>query len=254
MFFTYFKQIMSPGVDYNLTISQTAAGDLVVIVLPKVHDLKDTAQHQIGPLKLSGSAEELDGEFFPRITAPVQKTSGLLVNMAEYERQQDAAAAESKAVKDEKAKVATEAKAKKEKCDGFIKKADEMEAAGNLDGALLQLQQARLHAADKTLKTVDERIVAMKAKVAQTSLFDAPSPQPAVTTPPPVASEPLAQSQPVAVSAQPEQVAAPPPAAMFQPISTQPVCRDHEYDGYEDFPTEMRPPLYQGGAAAAGAM
>ncbi len=152
MFFTYFKQIMSPGVDYNLTISQTATGELVVILLPKVRDLKDAAQHQIGPLKLSGSPQDLDREFFPSVTAPIRKTAGILLDMKNYEEQQKAAESESKAAKDEKNKAATEAKAKKDKYDGFMKKADEMETAGNLDGALTQLQQARLHATDKAVK------------------------------------------------------------------------------------------------------
>ncbi len=110
MFFTYFNQIMSPGVDYNLTISRTATGDLVVILLPKARDLKDSAQHKIGPLKISGSADELDSQFFSQITAPIPKTSDILVDMAEYERQQDAAKAESKATKSQKEKLAKEAK------------------------------------------------------------------------------------------------------------------------------------------------
>jgi PRTRC genetic system protein E len=224
MFFTYFKQIMSPGVDYNLTISQTAAGDLVVILLPKVRDLKDTAQHQIGPLIISGSPQDLDREFFPKVTTPIQKTAGILLDMKGYEQQQKAAESESKAVKDEKNKAATEAKAKREKYDGFMKKAGELEAAGDFDNALTQLQQARLHAADKVLKTVDEKIAALKGKMNQGSLFDVPAVQPAATVPPaaaapqpaPVAPQPApAAPHPVAVPVSPQQ-AAPQPAGQMQ--------------------------------------
>ena len=92
MFFTYFNQVMSPGVDINLTLSKTQSGELVVILLPKMNGLKDDAQHRLGPLRLSGTPQELDREFFPSITAPVQKTSGILMNLAEYEKQQAAAA------------------------------------------------------------------------------------------------------------------------------------------------------------------
>lgn len=106
MFFTYFNQVMSPGVDINLTLSKTQSGELVVILLPKMNGLKDDAQHRLGPLRLSGTPQELDREFFPSITAPVQKTSGILMNLAEYEKQQAAASAESKAAKEAKGKAA----------------------------------------------------------------------------------------------------------------------------------------------------
>jgi PRTRC genetic system protein E len=306
MFFTYFNQIMSPGVDYNLTISQTAACDLVVILLPKVRDLKDAAHHQIGPLKISGSPQDLDREFFPKVTTPIQKTAGILLNMKDYEEQQKAAEAESKAVKDQKDKESKAAKEKKDKYDGFMKKAEELEVAGNFDGALTQFQQARLHATDKAAKTVDGKIADIKKIIGVGTLFgDAVATQPAATAPPTavvVAPQPApAAPHPVAVQVSPEQAApqpaghmqapaqppqhppmaapapAPPqpapgfgmfgppvqpaprpaasnsPAAPFWPAMDAPAYRGNEYEEIVDFPSEMLPPVYNGGMAA-GAM
>ncbi len=273
MFFTYFSQIMSSGVDYNLTISQTAAGDIVVILLPKVHDLKDGAGHKIGPLKISGSPQDLDREFFPTITAPIQKTSGILLNMKDYEEQQKAAEAESKAAKDEKDKLSKAAKEKKDKYDGFMKKAEELETAGNFDGAIMQLQQARLHATDKTTKTVDEKITALRAKSGQGSLFEVPATQPApqpLTAQPaptpvqqpaaaPMATQPVQAAQTPQVAPQDTPQVAPPSAANYSPEDSfwpemeSASYRGNEYEEIVDFPSEMLPPTYSGGMTA-GAM
>ena len=280
MFFQYISQVLSPGVDLHLTISKSADG-LVVMLMPKVNDLKDPAQNRIVPLILKGQPQELDAKFFLAITQPVQKTSGLLLNMAAYEKQADAAAAASKAEKDKKDKAAKEAKDKKDKYDGFIKKADELEKAGDIDGTIIQLQQAKLHATDKQTKTVDERISVLKAKISQTSLFDA--------APAAAPQQPAQQAQPAQTVQSPEAVTAPTtsptlqeqPAAtpqvqqMAQPAAVQPAgiqpntqdfgifgqpsamspdpgfmstdnsaCRSDEYAEYIDFESGMQPPVF----------
>jgi PRTRC genetic system protein E len=192
MFFQTMFQLMSPGVDYNLTLSRTD-GKLTVLVMPKVNGLKDAAQHNLVPFTLCAAPDEIDRGFFPTLQQPLPQAAALLTNMAEYEKQADKAAASSKATKDEKSKADKEAKEKKDKYDGFMKKAGESEAAGDADGALLQLQQARLHATDKAVKTVDEKIAAIKAKTSQGSLFGDTEPQSVAPT----------ASQPVAIPAQP---------------------------------------------------
>ncbi len=230
MFFTHFNQIAAPGVDYNLTISKTADGRLVVALLPKARDLKDPAQNRIAPLTLSGLPHELDQGFFPAITTPIQKASGLLVGMAEFEKQLDKAAKESKeakenkasegkAKKEETAKLTKEEKVKKDKYDGHIKKAGEHEAAGNFDAAILQLQQARLSATDETTKTVDEKIAAIKVKMNEGTLFGtepSPAQQSAASAPVPAQS-----AQPMAATTAPApmsgQQSAATPVPMFAP-------------------------------------
>ncbi len=268
MFFNYFNQIASPGVDYNLTINKTTDGRLVVSLLSKVRDLDDPAQHHIRPMTLSGTPQELDQGFFPAVAAPVQKASGLLVGMADYEAQLAKAAEESKAAKKEKEDASKEAKAKKEKYDGFMKKAGEMETAGNLDDAIAQLQQARLHATDKATKTVDAKITELREKKGQGSLFGAesapapvpsPQPQPAVAAPTPV-SAPAPSQTPESAPAngqslgmfgpQPQPQAAPPtqpqpatnPYRSGQPSAAAPAYRESDYAEFQDFPSEMLPP------------
>lgn len=267
MFFNYLSQIMSSGVDYHLTISKTAGDKLVVVLTPKMNGLKDPAQNRIMPLHLVGTPQELDHGFFPAVTTPIQKAAGLLSNMAEYEKNLEAAAKESKAAKDKKDEESKAERAKKEKYNGFVKKADELEAAGNLDGAITQLQQARLHATDKTTKTVDDKIAALRKKMSQGSLFEvdsamsaqpatpasAPIPAPEAPIPTPAPANVAGfdmfgmQTQPQPQQAPQPQTQAPPvfdAAASGRPTMGAPVFRPGEYDGIEDFPKEMLPPTY----------
>jgi PRTRC genetic system protein E len=228
MFFTSFNQIASPGVDYHLTISQSSDGRLAVSLLPKVNDLKDPAQHLIGPLSLTGTPEELDHGFFPAVAKPIKKTSGIVLDLKKYEEQQKEAETNSKAAKAAKEEESKEAKEKKSKYDGHMKKAEEMETAGNLDGALIQLQQARLHATDKAAKTVDGKIAEIKKKIGAGTLFGAsPAAQPAaVESAPAPVTVPTPAPQPVpappATGSQSE-VAAPSnePASGFSPANAE---------------------------------
>ena len=239
MFFNYLSQVMAPGVDLNLTVSKSAAG-LIVMVAPKVNGLDDPAQNKLMPLMLKGTPQELDANFFPSITAPVQKTSGLLLNMKAYEEQAAKAAVASKSEKEKKEKEGKEAKEKKEKYDGFIKKADELEAAGNLTGALTQLQQARLHATEKQAKTVDEKITALRTKLSQGSLFDTPAAAPAsqsspqATAPAIPAQEP--QAQPMAQAAPQQQL-----TPVAQPGNIQPDVQGFGMFGQPQAQPQMQP-------------
>ena len=129
MFFTQFNQLMTGSVDVTMVIRKSTTG-MTVSVLPKSNGLKDEAQNHIVPLTLSGTPEELDNGFFQTIARPVQKVSGLLANMAEFEQQADKAAKDSKAAKDMKAKETKEEKEKREKYEKLMKKADEEPQGG----------------------------------------------------------------------------------------------------------------------------
>lgn len=238
MFFTYLSQVLTPGVDLNLTISKTETG-LVVLLMPRINGLKDPAQNNIVPLRLAGTPQDIDSNFFPTVTAPIQRASGLLVNLEQFEKQAAKAAANSKAVKEQKDAESKVAKEKKDKYDSHMKRADEQETAGNLDATLISLQQARLHATDPAQKTVDDRIAAVKGKMSQGSLFDIPATPIQQTVP--------AETQPAAEVKQPEGSPARPQDNIpdFRTQVDGPVCRDTEYAEYEDFPVEMAPPVYQ---------
>lgn len=103
MFFTAINQMMTEGVDLTLVIRK-ANGQMAVSVLPKSNGLKDEAQNHIIPLTLKGVPQELDTGFLQAVARPVQKATGLITNMAQFEAQTEKAASESKAAKDAKAK------------------------------------------------------------------------------------------------------------------------------------------------------
>ena len=173
MFFNQISQVMQEGVNIHMTLS-IRGGNLAVLVSQQVADLKDAAKANLVPFTVSGTPDDLDRGFIPALAQPLQKTAGLLTNMAEYERQADKAAADSKGAKAQKEKESKEVKEKKEKYDKHMKKADDLEAAGDIEAAILSLQQAKLHATEKDQKKVDDKIVALKAQQSQGSLFEMP--------------------------------------------------------------------------------
>lgn len=187
---------MAQSVDITMVIRKSAIG-MTVSVLPKSNGLKDEAQNHIVPLTLSGLPGELDAGFMNAIANPVRKVSGLLTNMAEFEKQADKAAANSKASKEQKAKETKEEKEKREKYEKHMKKAEELIAAKNHKEAVTALGQARLYATEQNQKTVDEKIEEQKRAMNQGSLFDLmeqAEQQPGQQAPQPVAEQkPMAQ-------------------------------------------------------------
>lgn len=196
MFFTQINQLMAQSVDITMVIRKSATG-MTVSVLPKSNGLKDEARNHIIPLTLSGLPEELDAGFMNAIANPIRKVSGLLTNMAEFEKQADKAAANSKVSKEQKAKETKEEKEKREKYEKHMKKAEELIAAKNHKEAVTALGQARLYATEQNRKTVDEKIEEQKRAMNQGSLFDLmeqAEQQPGQQAPQPVAEQkPMAQ-------------------------------------------------------------
>lgn len=186
---------MAQSVDITMVIRKSATG-MTVSVLPKSNGLKDEAQNHIVPLTLSGLPGELDAGFMNAIANPVRKVSGLLTNMAEFEKQADKAAANSKASKEQKAKETKEEKEKREKYEKHMKKAEELIAAKNHKEAVTALGQARLYATEQNQKTVDEKIEEQKRAMNQGSLFDLM--EQAEQQPGQQASQPVAEQKPMA--------------------------------------------------------
>ena len=112
MFFTAIHQMMTESVDLTLVIRK-ANGQLTVSMLPKSNGLKDEAQNHLVPLTVSGLPQELDAGFLQSVARPIQKTAGLISNMAQFEAQAEKAASESKAAKETKAKETKEEKEKR---------------------------------------------------------------------------------------------------------------------------------------------
>lgn len=214
MFFTAINRMMTEGVDLTIVIRK-ANGQLAVSTLPKSNGLKDEARNHIVPLTVSGMPEELDAGFLQAIAQPIQRTSGLISNMAQFEAQADKAAANSKAAKEEKAKETKEEKEKREKYEKHLKKAEELIAAGNHKEAVTALGQARLYAKPQDQKKIDGMVEEQKKAMNKGSLFelmDEPAPQ----------AQPQQQPQPMAATAQQPQQPQAQPRTMAAPVQQPP--------------------------------
>lgn len=209
MFFTQINQLMNQGIDITLVIRKKE-GQLTVSTLPKSNRLKDEAQNHIIPLTITGTPEKLDMGYLQAICQPIQKATGLIINMSQFEEQAEKATANSKAAKELKDKAAKEEKEKKDKFDKLMKKAEELEKEQKLSEALTNLQQARTVATSQAIKSVDDKITAIKFKLRQGSLFDE---KPEV--------QQVQQQQNIPVN-QPQPFVQPQPVAQ-QPIQQQPV-------------------------------
>ena len=171
MFFAAIHQMLTENVDLTIVIRK-ANGQLTVATLPKSNGLKDEAQNQIIPLTVTGTPQELDAEFLQAVTRPIQKASGLIANMAQFEAQADKAAANSKAAKEAKSKESKEEREKREKYEKLMKKAEDMTVAKNYREALNLLGQAKPHANEAQLKEIEEKTRAVEKEMNRGSLFD----------------------------------------------------------------------------------
>lgn len=215
MFFTAIHQMMTENVDLTIVIRK-ANGQLTVATLPKSNGLKDEAQNQIVPLTVTGTPQELDAGFLQTVTRPIQKASGLIANMTQFEAQADKAAANSKAAKEAKSKESKEEREKREKYEKLMKKAEEMTTAKNYREALNLLGQAKSHANEAQLKGIEEKIQAVDKEMNKGSLFDLMERQPQPE------QQPVVQNR---TQPQPQQVMQPQPAyapARQAPASRQP--------------------------------
>ena len=162
--------MMTESVDLTIVIRKTN-GQLTVSTLPKSNGLKDEAQNHIVPLTVTGTPQELDTGFLQAIARPIQKTCGLLSNMAQFEAQADKAAASSKAAKEAKSKETKEEREKREKYEKLMKKANELMTTKNFREAVSMLTQAKACADTAQLKEIEEKIKAADTEINKGSLF-----------------------------------------------------------------------------------
>lgn len=171
MFFTEINRMMTEGVDITLVIRRSG-GQMIVSALPKANGLRDEAQNRIIPLTMTGTPAEMDEGFLAAVSKPLTKASGLLTNIAEFERQADMAAQNSKAVKESKAAEAKAKKERKESYDRQMKKAEELIASKNYKEAMTVLQQAQKEASEAERKALAEKMDKVREDMSQGSLFD----------------------------------------------------------------------------------
>lgn len=168
--FKELDKVMAAGTDLSLAIRKDGC-KMTVSILPKSSGVKDSAKDQIVPLVVSGSPEELDEGFLSIVTKPVEAVCGLLSRMEEFERAGQQAAAASRMAKEQKDKAASEEKARREKYDALLAKADASIAAGRHSEALPLLEQAMEVAPEKDRQKMEKRINAAKVAMGMGSLF-----------------------------------------------------------------------------------
>ena len=113
--FTTLSDVLGNGCTATITIAQKD-GIMTVGVLPGNDLVKDAVKNSIVPLNISGTPEELDEGFVAAIAEPIKKTTGLLVDMAAYERAAEEAKAKSKMEEERKAAEKT----RKEQYNGYV--------------------------------------------------------------------------------------------------------------------------------------
>ena len=225
MFFTAIHQMMTESVDLTIVIRKTN-GQLTVSTLPKSNGLKDEAQNHIVPLTVTGTPQELDTGFLQAVTRPIQKTCGLISNMAQFEAQADKAAASSKAAKEAKSKETKEEREKREKYEKLMKKAEELTAAGNHREAVSVLTQAKAHANAAQLKEIEEKIKVADTEMNRGSLFDLmeqeAQPEPSVQQQQPHSQQPAYTQAPEQRNPQPQRPQQPVPQRPQQAYTQHP--------------------------------
>lgn len=102
----FFQAIAALKIDgnFNLTIQQLKDGRMVVSTILNNENVGDNARKRIIPLNLTGTAKELDLEYFKTISSPIKKTSGILTNMESYLKSVEEANKNSRLEQDKKKK------------------------------------------------------------------------------------------------------------------------------------------------------
>lgn len=170
MFFQSINTMMAAGTDLSINIRKVGE-QLVVATLPRNNNLKDEAQSYLTPLTVTGTPMELDAGFLQAILQPIQKASGLLINLEQFEKQAAATASKAKTEKPKADNEANEPKEKRENYDKCLKKADELTADKRYSEALTYLKQAKTYATPMQQADLTKKIKLVEKEQAQGSLF-----------------------------------------------------------------------------------
>jgi len=137
-FFNQIAQLDFTGI-LQLNIAKGAESNLIVSVILNNEQCGDNAKNLIPPLTFNATPQEFDEGFFQQINTPIQKASGLMVDMEVFMKQLEEAKKQSAMEKEkaEKEKKDKEAKDKKYK-DGMAK-ADELEKDGKFRDAWMKV-------------------------------------------------------------------------------------------------------------------
>lgn len=137
----FFNQIAALNLtgDLHLTISKGAENNMIVSVMLQNEQCADSAKRLIPPFNLRGTAQELDGGFFEKITTPLQTASGLMVNMEAFMKQLEEAKKQSAMQKEKADKEKKVREEKDKKYKEAMQKVDELEKEGKFKDAWMKV-------------------------------------------------------------------------------------------------------------------
>ncbi|MBT2559858.1 PRTRC system protein E [Pedobacter sp. ISL-68] len=125
----FFKQIAQMNItgDIQITLKKGAENNWIVSVLLNNEHCGDNAKNLIVPCTLRGTAEELDDDFFGTITSPLERASGLMVNMESFMKQLEESKKQSAMEKEKTEKEKKEKDGKDKKFQEAMSKSTDLE-------------------------------------------------------------------------------------------------------------------------------
>ena len=169
-FFNQIQQLDFTGV-LQLNISKGIECNLIVTVLLNNEQCGDSAKNLIPPLTFNATPQEFDEGFFEQITTPIQKVSGLMVDMEKFQKQLDEAKAQSAIEKAKTEKEKKEKEVKDKKFKDAMAKADELEKEGKFREAWIKVPD--ITEFPEKADEIRKRKIALSDKFATPSLFGA---------------------------------------------------------------------------------
>jgi len=137
-FFNQIAQLDFTGV-LQLNIAKGAESNLIVSVILNNEQCGDNAKNLIPPLTFNATPQEFDEGFFQQITTPIQKASGLMVDMEAFMKQLEEAKKQSAMEKEKTEKQKKDKEAKDKKFKDGMAKADELEKDGKFRDAWMKV-------------------------------------------------------------------------------------------------------------------
>lgn len=137
-FFNQIAQLDFTGV-LQLNIAKGAESNLIVSVILNNEQCGDNAKNLIPPLTFNATPQEFDEGFFQQITTPIQKASGLMVDMEVFMKQLEEAKKQSAMEKEKAEKEKKEKETKDKKYKDGMAKADELEKEGKFRDAWMKV-------------------------------------------------------------------------------------------------------------------
>lgn len=169
-FFNQIQQLDFTGV-LQLNISKGIESNLIVTVLLNNEACGDSAKNLIPPLTFNATPQEFDEGFFEQISTPIQKVSGLMVDMEKFQKQLDEAKAQSAIEKEKTEKSKKDKEAKDKKFKDAMAKADELEKEGKFREAWIKVPD--LTEFPEKADEIRKRKTSLSDKFATPSLFGA---------------------------------------------------------------------------------